>query len=126
MGNYINVINLPYDLSPINTYSYYYYILSGKPGILEMLTSVSRKMTVNTYEDVTIFCHVIGYPKPLVTWLKADGSKLIEKRTEIRNDSLVIKQTEEGDSAEYICKAQNIHGTVEMRFPLTVKPRDGM
>ena len=91
-----------------------------------MLTSINRKITVKSPEDVTISCRVIGYPKAVVTWLKADGSKLIENRTEIRDDSLVIKQTEVGDSTEYICKARNTYGTVEMRFPLTVKPRGGM
>ena len=83
-------------------------------------------MTIEANKDVTMFCHVSGYPKPVVTWTKANGSKLVRDRTEIRNDSLVIRQTDVGDSGEYICKAQNIHGTVEMRFALSVKPRYGM
>lgn len=100
-------------------------ILSGKPEIAERFLSRSVNTTVIAYDDVTIFCHVEGYPVPEVKWFKADGTKLPEVRIEIRNDSLVIRKIHVEESGIYVCRAQNFYGEVEMRFPVSVIPRSG-
>ena len=93
--------------------------------IREMLYSKSRKITVDAYENVTLFCHVSGYLTPEVKWFKADKTDLPEGRTEIRNDSLVIREIQFEDSATYVCRAQNVHGSVEMSYVVAVTPRSG-
>ena len=91
--------------------------------IQEMRYNPNPKMTVDAYDDVIIDCHVIGYPEPNVKWfMKADFPK---DRTEIGNDSLVIRKIQFQDSGVYICKAQNSHGAVEMKVNVTVRPRSG-
>jgi len=94
--------------------------------IHETLHNPNPKVAVDAYDDVTIFCHVSGHPAPEVKWfMKADYTNLPEGRTEIRNDSLVIRQIHFEDSQVYICKAQNSYGSVEMRVNVTVRPRSG-
>ena len=90
-----------------------------------MFYSRSSKITVNAYGDVTMPCHVSGNPAPEVKWFKVDNTNLPEGRTEIRNDSLVIKNIYVEESGTYVCRAQNVYGAVEMRYPVTVTPRSG-
>ena len=57
--------------------------------------------------------------------MKADYSDLPADRTEVRNNSLVIRRMHFEDSQVYICKAHNSFGTVELRVNVTVRPRNG-
>ncbi|KAL9962638.1 hypothetical protein ACROYT_G031758 [Oculina patagonica] len=99
--------------------------VEGKPVIVEMFYSRSPKVTVDAYDDATLLCHASGFPAPEVKWMKADNTNLPEDRTEIRNDSLVIKNIHVEESGTYVCRAQNVHGYVEMRYPVVVTPRSG-
>lgn len=90
--------------------------------ILETFNSPHRKMTVRAYDDVTLFCNVHGYPAPEVKWMKADNTNLAEGRTEIRNNSLVIRNIHVDGSGRYVCRAQNVYGYVKMRYSVVVTP----
>ena len=84
-----------------------------------------KSIDVKAYQDVRLVCHPDAKVAWALKWLKADLSDLPEGRTEIRNDSLVIKQIHVNDTAVYICRAQTYQGSVETRVKVTVNPRTG-
>ena len=60
----------------------------------------------------TLQCGVIGYPTPVVKWGRSPPSPLPQGRSEVRNSSLYIKNTTDGDRGVYICTAANKHGMI--------------
>lgn len=92
---------------------------------LESFDSRRQKITVRAYDDVTISCDVRGYPAPDVKWFKADKTNLPEGRTEIRNDSLVIRNIREEESGTYVCRAQNAYGSAKMKYSVVVARKSG-
>ncbi|KXJ12085.1 Ryncolin-2 [Exaiptasia diaphana] len=57
-------------------------------------------------------CHVTGYPKPNITWSKAIGSLSINDYL-VKDGRLTILKAKKDDSGIYVCKAENLLGSVE-------------
>ena len=68
----------------------------------EFVVKPPSNLIVSVDQTVKINCSVKGDPQPVITW-RREGGRLPIGRSETRNDSLVIKRTEERDSGKYIC-----------------------
>ena len=73
-------------------------------------------------QNVTIACTATGQPLPNITWSKAVGS-LPEDRSEVMNGTLTIKSVTQGDGGTYICKTENILGSVIGKAQLVIFSR---
>ena len=62
-------------------------------------------------QNVTIACTVTGQPSPKITWSKAVGS-LPGGRIKIQGGTMKIYSVTKKDGGIYICKAENILGSV--------------
>ncbi|KXJ29631.1 Techylectin-5B [Exaiptasia diaphana] len=56
-------------------------------------------------------CHVTGFPKPNVTWSKSIGS-LPNNRSDVKDGQLTIRNAKKYDSGTYVCKTENLLGSV--------------
>ena len=70
-------------------------------------------------QNVTIFCNASGLPQPKVTWLKAVGT-LQKGRTTVLKGALTIYKVTKSDGGTYICKAENILGSVSVAALLMI------
>ena len=70
-------------------------------------------------QNVTIFCNASGQPQPKVTWLKAVGT-LQKGRTTVLKGALTIYEVTKSDGGTYICKAENILGSVSVAALLVI------
>ena len=70
-------------------------------------------------QNVTIFCNASGQPQPKVTWLKAVGT-LQKRRTIVVKGALTIYKVTKNDGGTYICKAENILGSVSVAALLMI------
>ena len=55
-------------------------------------------------------CHVIGFPRPVVTWAKV-LDKLPLGRSVVVDHTLTIFEAKKVDSGSYVCKATSIAGS---------------
>ncbi|KAL9975857.1 hypothetical protein ACROYT_G013071 [Oculina patagonica] len=81
----------------------------------------SNRLIAEEKQDVTIACTATGQPLPGITWSRAVDS-LPEVRTEMLNGTLTIYSVTRKDGGLYICKAENILGSVTDTAQLTVFP----
>ncbi|KAK3708280.1 hypothetical protein QZH41_017646 [Actinostola sp. cb2023] len=80
-------------------------------------------LIVNESQSAILHCSASGYPRPVVTWSKNNGT-LDNKRSVVDNSGkLEIKHVTRDDTGIYQCKASNILGKVqntailEVNFP---------
>lgn len=60
--------------------------------------------------DITLpICHVTGYPRPHVTWVKPFG-QLPQGRVQYNDSTLRIFDVRKSDSDNYVCTASNLLG----------------
>ncbi|KAK3708278.1 hypothetical protein QZH41_017644, partial [Actinostola sp. cb2023] len=100
--------------------------LKGDPGPSLAAPSVlvsPPHLIVNESQSAILHCSVSGYPRPVVTWSKNNGT-LDNKRSVVDNSGkLAIKHVTRDDTGIYQCKASNILGKVqntailEVNFP---------
>ena len=57
-------------------------------------------------------CGVVGYPTPVVKWIRSPPSPFPQGRSTVINGGLYINNTEGGDGGVYICTATNKHGMI--------------
>ena len=74
-------------------------------------------------DDVVLPCDVVGSPRPAVRWRRnqvdvdpAHHKYLIDEDS----GSLVIHDVDAGDSARYVCVAENVAGVISQHTSLTV------
>jgi len=81
-------------------------------------------LTAVAGEDVILPCDVIGDPSPVVRWRKNHAViDLFSSRHKYFVDdtgSLVIPAADSGDSARYLCVAENVAGVLTQEIRLTV------
>jgi len=63
-------------------------------------------------KETILQCGVVGYPTPEVKWNRSPQSPLPRGRSIVRNSSLYINNTEDGDKGLYICTVTNKHGMI--------------
>ncbi|XP_071487948.1 roundabout homolog 2-like [Diadema antillarum] len=71
-------------------------------------------------EAAVLRCEVEGDPEPTVTWSRDIGEIPAGRTTQLPDNSLRIRHTEEQDDGYYICTAVNIWGTSDARARLRV------
>ena len=62
-------------------------------------------------QNVSIACTATGQPLSSITWSKSVGN-IPEDRTKVMNGTLAIYSVSRNDSGVYICKGENILGSV--------------
>ena len=75
------------------------------------LSLSSNRLRAEEKQKVTISCTVTGQPTPRITWSKAGGS-LPGGRIHVQDGTLKIFKVTRKDGGIYICKAENILGSV--------------
>ena len=81
----------------------------------------SNALLAEEEQNVSVACTATGLPHPNITWSKAVGS-LSGKTTEV-NGVLTIYGVTKKDRGTYICKVENILGSVEDTAQLITFPR---
>ena len=76
-------------------------------------------MTSKMGEDVSLQCHVAGYPLSKVVWTKEEGMSP-DGRVKVKDGVLRIKRVAPGDEGLYLCQAENSVGFVTASLSLTV------
>jgi len=82
----------------------------------------SNGLLAKEERNVTTTCTATGHPQPSITWSKSVG-RLPENRTEVINGTLKIYRVTKKDRGTYICKAENILGSVTDTAQLMVFSR---
>ena len=75
------------------------------------LSLSSNRVRAEEHQKVTISCTVTGQPPPKITWSKAGGSVPVG-RIHVQDGTLKIFKVTRKDGGIYICKAENILGSV--------------
>ena len=75
------------------------------------LSLSSNRLRAEEKQKVTISCTATGQPSPRITWSKAGGS-LPGGRIHVQDGTLKIFKVTRKDGGIYICKAENILGSV--------------
>ncbi|XP_035996829.1 hemicentin-1 isoform X1 [Fundulus heteroclitus] len=75
--------------------------------------------------NVTLPCQAHGYPEPLVTWRREDGSSLFNRpnahsTVSQREGDLQIINLWVEDEAEYVCEAKNRFGRIQTKARINV------
>jgi len=81
-----------------------------------------KEVLVEAEQNVTIACTATGQPQPSITWSKAVGN-LPKGRTEVIKGNLTIYSVTKKGRGTYICKADNILGSVTATAQLIVFSR---
>ena len=76
-------------------------------------------MFVEAEQNNTITCTATGQPRPNITWFKSVGS-LPKGRSKVMKGNLTIYNVTKKDRGTYICKAENILGSVSATAQLVV------
>ncbi|XP_069775261.1 basement membrane-specific heparan sulfate proteoglycan core protein isoform X3 [Narcine bancroftii] len=105
-------------------------------GMQEIKFSVSVKSTASLHEGAPIVrvqptptlvvegdmlelrCQITGHPEPMISWYKL-GSALTD-RHQVEGSVLRILKVTPADTGDYICRATNIFGTEQLKFPVSV------
>ncbi|KAL9952609.1 hypothetical protein ACROYT_G039885 [Oculina patagonica] len=74
-----------------------------------VITRKPSSVIVEEGQDVSLFCHATGQPKPTVTWRKA-FSQLPKEKATVVNGTLTILNITKADSGTYACSATNLLG----------------
>ncbi|XP_068728041.1 roundabout homolog 2-like [Montipora capricornis] len=86
------------------------------------LLSPSTEIWAEEEQNVTIPCNTAGQPQPSVTWSTSVGSLPVGK-TKMTEKNLIIHNVGKKDRGIYICKAQNILGSIAAVYQLTIFSR---
>merc|ERR1711971_185342 len=73
-----------------------------------MITSNSTvDLTTESGKSVSLTCSASGFPKPIITWTRADGGVLPSGKKSQSANPLVIKKVKKEDRGDYQCEAKN-------------------
>ena len=86
------------------------YVISFSTVTPQILLSSKTKLAEER-QNVTIACTATGQPQPSITWSKSVGT-LPKGRNDVINGALTIYNVSKKDRGIYMCKAENILGSV--------------
>ncbi|XP_074714984.1 matrix-remodeling-associated protein 5 [Strix uralensis] len=92
----------------------------------KIITKGSQSMSILAEADAFIPCDAVGEPKPFITWTKVSTGALMTANTKLqrfevwKNGTLLIRNVQLQDRGQYLCTAQNLHGTDKIIIVLTV------
>ncbi|XP_072334658.1 basement membrane-specific heparan sulfate proteoglycan core protein isoform X2 [Scyliorhinus torazame] len=78
------------------------------------------RTTVREGEMLELHCQVTGQPEPRITWYRAAGP--LTTNHQVQGAVLRILRVSPADVGDYICRAENIVGTREVKFSVSVTP----
>ncbi|XP_042311933.1 matrix-remodeling-associated protein 5 [Sceloporus undulatus] len=90
------------------------------------ITKKSNSLSILAESDAIIPCDAVGEPKPFLSWTKISTGALMTANTRIqrfevlKNGTFIIRNVQLQDRGQYLCTAQNPHGTDKMIVLLTV------
>ena len=76
--------------------------------------NVGDNATAASNTTIIIRCPVSGIPTPVVIWEKEGLLLTHVEKISVREDSLLIRGAEVGDSAKYTCRVGNVAGLDEL------------
>ena len=79
----------------------------------------SNRLMAGEKQNVTIACTATGQPQPSITWSKSVGV-LPKNRTDVKKGVLKVYEVTRKDAEIYICKVENILGSVTATAQLMV------
>ncbi|KAH0624673.1 hypothetical protein JD844_032359 [Phrynosoma platyrhinos] len=92
----------------------------------KIITKKASTLSILAESDAIIPCDATGDPKPLLSWTKISTGALMTANTRIqrfevlKNGTFIIRNVQLQDRGQYLCTAQNLHGTDKMIVLLTV------
>uniref|UniRef100_A0A8C7E0J5 Matrix remodeling associated 5 n=1 Tax=Naja naja TaxID=35670 RepID=A0A8C7E0J5_NAJNA len=92
----------------------------------KIITKMSTILSALAESDVAIPCDATGEPKPLLSWTKISTGATMTAQTKMQrfdvlnNGTLFIHSVQLQDRGQYLCTAENSHGTDKMIVLLTV------
>ncbi|XP_041062394.1 basement membrane-specific heparan sulfate proteoglycan core protein isoform X1 [Carcharodon carcharias] len=78
------------------------------------------RTSVREGEMLELHCQVTGQPEPRITWHRAAGP--LTANHQVHGAILRILHVSPADVGDYICRAENIVGTREVKFSVSVTP----
>nr|XP_014344645.1 PREDICTED: hemicentin-1 [Latimeria chalumnae] len=95
-------------------------------GSAPAFTQEPVDVSVDIGSDVTLQCHVQGYPVPRIKWRRLDNTSLFSRPSAVSSvsilstGSLFIKNLWVDDEATYVCEAENQFGKIRSQATITV------
>nr|XP_003218874.2 PREDICTED: matrix-remodeling-associated protein 5 isoform X2 [Anolis carolinensis] len=92
----------------------------------KIIVKTSSSLSILAESDAIIPCDATGEPKPVISWTKISTGALMTASTRIqrfevlKNGTFIIRNVQLQDRGQYLCTAQNLHGTDKMTVLLTV------
>lgn len=80
-------------------------------SVSPVIVTFKDNITVNESQALALPCSATGYPQPVISWYKKDGS-LPDGRFEYNSQHLTISNIKYEDRGEYVCTASNTVGAV--------------
>ncbi|XP_059511617.1 basement membrane-specific heparan sulfate proteoglycan core protein isoform X6 [Stegostoma tigrinum] len=91
---------------------------SSSQGIAPTVRINPSTTSVSEGEMLELHCQVTGQPEPRVTWHRATGS--LTANHQVHGRVLRILHVSPADTGDYICRAENIAGTREFKFSVSL------
>ncbi|XP_060625878.2 matrix-remodeling-associated protein 5 isoform X2 [Anolis sagrei] len=91
-----------------------------------IIAKMANSLSILAESDAVIPCDATGEPKPVISWTKISTGALMTASTRIqrfevlKNGTFIIHNVQLQDRGQYLCSAQNMHGTDKMTVLLTV------
>ncbi|XP_063306235.1 matrix-remodeling-associated protein 5 [Pelobates fuscus] len=102
-------------------------IYSSAQGVKPRITTTGfQSLSVPFEMDAVLPCETVGEPKPSISWTKVSTGAVMTANTKIQrfevldNGTLHILNLQLQDRGQYLCTAQNLHGSDKMIITLTV------
>ncbi|KAM6446312.1 matrix-remodeling-associated protein 5 [Liasis olivaceus] len=92
----------------------------------KIITKISNSLSVLAESDAVIPCDATGEPKPFFSWRKISTGAMMTAKTKmqrfevLKNGTFLIHNVQLQDRGQYLCTAENPHGTDKMIVLLTV------
>ncbi|KAM6193100.1 hemicentin-2 [Sarcoramphus papa] len=93
------------------------------PAIHGGTEDLAEEVTATINSTVRFNCEATGHPVPVVSWLWNDVPIVVGPRHQLLEGGTVLQvaAVEAGDTGSYTCMAENLAGSAEKHFALTVQ-----
>ncbi|XP_078095298.1 basement membrane-specific heparan sulfate proteoglycan core protein isoform X4 [Mustelus asterias] len=93
---------------------------STSHGTVPTVNVHPSRSSVREGEMLELHCQVTGQPEPRITWYRAAGP--LTANHQVQGAVLRILRVSPADVGDYICRAENVVGTREVKFSVSVTP----
>ena len=96
---------------------YLHFLFVGLPIFTSTPPSLVTPKELTTFRET---CQAVGFPPPVLSWTRL-GMPLPVGKTEVKDDSLTIRDVRPADSGLYECVAKNSVGTKKAKMNVVVQ-----